>query len=107
MLSIRGFLRQRIPSLALDWAARADHRRAYVLSVCLLVCGILFLELYRIVAHVALSKHSAGDIWRLLLHSSWARLWSMLTASFFGLLEWRAHLFLWLWLLSWSTGAEH
>ena len=107
MLSIRGFQRQRIPSLALDWAARADHGRAYVLSVCLFMCGILSLELYRIVAHVALSKHSAGDIWRLFLRSSWARLWSMLAASFFGLLKWRAHLFLWLWLLSRSARAEH
>ena len=107
VLSIRGFLRHRIPSLALDWATRADHRRAYMLSVCLLMCGIFFLELDRIMAHVALCKHSAGDIWRLLLHSSWAWLWSMLTASFFGLLKWWAHLFLWLWLLSRSPRAEH
>ena len=107
VLSIRGFLRLRIPSLALDWATRADHRRAYMLSVCLLMHGILFLEFDRIMAHVALSQHPAGDIWRLLLHSSWAWLLSMLTASFFGLLKWRTHLFLRLWLLSWSAGAEH
>ena len=107
LLSIQGFLRQKVPSLALDWATRANHCRINILSVCLLLCGIFSFELYWIVVHVALSKHSTAYIRGLLLHSSWEWLWPMLTVSLFGFLKWRAYLFLWLWLLSRSTRAEH